>query len=152
MLTRIPHDKRLIIFDFYDTIIYSSYHNVNNLRTGIRELANQLEDGGKTLVISSDADISDVMRDLGYASSDFLSKFSKIYGIETVRFDRDDCAFRKYKDLGSICSEQGMLIPNAILIGDNYQGIDEYSAQRFGMDHIIVPRENKDFSFVSLLS
>jgi hypothetical protein len=153
MLTKIPNDKCLVIFDFYDTIIYSVYHNNNFLRTGINDLIGQLTDAGKLLVVSSDADINDIVRDFGYAaSSEFLSKFKKIYGIETVRFDMVDGTVKKYKDLGAICSEQAISIPNAIFIGDNFQGVDEYSANRFGMDYIIVPRKNKDFSFVSLLS
>ncbi len=152
MLTKIPKDKRLVIFDFYDTIIYSVYHNKNFLRTGINDVINQLADEGKLLVVSSDADIDDIERDFGYAApSEFQSKFKKIYGAETVKFDMVGGAVRKYKDLGSICSEQDIPIPNAIFIGDNFQGIDEYSANKFSMDYIIVSGENKDFSFVSLV-
>ena len=152
MLTKIPKDKQLIIFDFYDTIMYSVYHNNNFLRTGIRDLVNKLNDEGKLLVISSDADVSDIVRDFGYAAKlDFLDNFRKIYGNETVRVDMVEAGSRIYKDLGLICSEQNVPFSQAIMIGDNHQGIDEYSANRFGIDHIIVPTENKDFSFVSLL-
>jgi hypothetical protein len=153
MLTKIPNDKSLVIFDFYDTIIYSVYCNKNFLRTGINDVVNQLADERKLLVISSDAGVDDIVRDFGYAGpSEFLSKFRKIYGIETVKFDIVGDAVKKYKDLGSICNELDILISDAIFIGDNFQGIDEYSANRFDMDYIVVPRENKDFSFVSLLS
>ena len=153
MLTKIPSDKRLIIFDFYDTLIYSVYQNKNFLRKGISDLVNQLEDEGKIMAISSDADTGDVMRDFGYAaSSEFSGKFSKVYGLETVRFDIIDDGVKKYKDLKFICSDQDIPISETIFIGDNFQGIDQYSAQKFNMDYIIVPRENEDFSFVSLLS
>jgi hypothetical protein len=151
MLTKIPKDKQLIIFDFYDTIIYSVYDNKNFLRTGIKNLVTRLENQGKILVISSDADIGDIMRDFGYAASaEFLGKFNKIYGTEAVRFDTVGDRFEKYKDLGFICNQHNVSISNAIFISDNHQGVDEYSANRVGMDYIIVPKENKDFSFVSL--
>ncbi|MEA3378703.1 MAG: HAD family hydrolase [Nanoarchaeota archaeon] len=152
MLKKIPQDKQLVIFDFYDTIIYCLYNNKNFLRAGIMELVNKLYCGGKSLAISSDADISSIMRDFGYAASfEFLDKFRKIYGIETIKFDRAGDSFRKYKDLEFICNEQNIPISKAVFIGDNHQGIDEYSANRIGMDYIIVPKENKGFSFVSLL-
>ncbi|MBL7051286.1 HAD family hydrolase [Candidatus Woesearchaeota archaeon] len=153
MLTKIPKDKQLIIFDFYETIIHSAYYNNNFLRAGIRDLVNELKDESKSLVISSDADISEIIRDFGYAAKlDFLDNFRKIYGRETIRVDNVGEESKIYKDLGSICNEQDIPISKAIFIGDNHQGVDEYSASRFGMDYIIVPTENKDFSFVSLFS
>jgi phosphoglycolate phosphatase-like HAD superfamily hydrolase len=152
MLSKIPKHKQLIIFDFYGTIIYSVYYNTNFLRTGIRELVNKLEDEQRTLVISSDADIRDIMRDFGYAaSSEFFERFRKIYDNSILGFDVVGEGFRRYKDLGFICNEQNIPISKAVLIGDNYQGTDEYSANRFGMDYIFVPIENKKFSFVSLM-
>jgi hypothetical protein len=153
MITKIPKEKQLIIFDFYDTIIYSVYHNQNFLRNGIKDLVNRLDYEGKILTISSDVDISDVVRDFGYSSSvEFIDKFRKIYGIDIIKFDITKDGFKKYKDLGIILDEYNIPLSKAIFIGDNYQGVDEYSANKFGMDYIIVPRENKDFSFISLLS
>ncbi len=152
MLTKIPKDKELIIFDFYGTIIYSAYSNKNLLRNGIKNLVHKLKHKGKLLVISSDANVSDIVDDFGYASKlYFLNNFEKIYGNETIGFDKVGKSYKSYKNLGFICNEQSILIPQAIFIGDNHQGIDEYSANRFRMDYIIVPTENKNFSFDSLL-
>ncbi|MBT3298371.1 HAD family hydrolase [archaeon] len=151
LLKKIPEDKQLIIFDFYDTIIYTEYYHNNFLRTGIKELVEHLKDQGINMVISSDAGLGEIRRDFGYTyKSEFLDHFNKIYGGETTGFDKTGMGFRMYKDLGLICEEQGFPVSRTMFIGDNFKDRDRYSADKFGIDYIIVPNENKFFSFMSL--
>ncbi len=157
-LEKIPSNKELIIFDFYETVMYVAYYYKYYLRNGIRELTEYLLEQNKLVVISSDGNKADILFDFGYAATDdFQMRFKKIYGSESLIYDKNKEVF--YKNLELICDEQKISKNQSLLIGDNFKGsynplgMDKTSAEYFGIDYIIVPRQsmNPDFSFTSLV-
>lgn len=168
-LELIPPEKELIIFDFYDTVVQHVYGSQFSLRKGIPELTDYLLDNGKKMVISSDGNEYGINRDFGYAINEmFQSRFTQIYGSMYVNKDnpnnyrlhltRDVNSRAVLKNLNLICKEQNVPKNLALFIGDNFTpynnpiGTDVASAEYYGVDYIVVPRNSADFSFFELLS
>ena len=149
---KIPSNTELVIFDFYDTIIRTLYHNQNKLRNGIEELVERLKQEEIHMVISSDGEEYEIEHDFGYAiNEEFQKNFTKIYGRKHLLYDHEER--RLFKNLIQICNEQNTNPAKAIFIGDDFNGNDSFSAEHCNINYIIVPThyDNPDFSFIDLV-
>ena len=149
-IEKIPMDIELVIFDFYDTIIRTLYYNQNKLRNGIEELVEYLNNKEIPMVISSDGNEGDIELDFGYAiNQEFQNNFRKIYGTKHLLYDHQEK--RLFKNLIQICNEQDVSPARSVFIGDDFNGMDSFSAERCNIDYIIVPKY-QNFSFMELVN
>ncbi len=161
-ITELPSDLELVIFDFYDTIMHTLYYNHHTVRRGVAELVSYLDSENVPLVISSDGDEYEIDRDFGYTGTrqdqeiypsivEFQEIFRKIYGRKHLLFSQEEK--RLYKNLVGICNDMRVDPSEAVFIGDDHSGMSSFSAEKCGVDYIIIPKHADDpqYSFAELI-
>ena len=83
-VSQIPGEKELIIFDFYDSLVYGDNKRGAKLREGARELIRALKREGKDIAISSDGRESKI--ELFIEELSIRSLFDGVYGKNHVFF------------------------------------------------------------------
>ena len=152
LIKTIPKEKKLVIFDFFGTLIGNTELDAYQPKKGVNSLLEILHAEKKILAISSDAPFEDI-------SISFLFDLHKgIYKGWNSYFDgriyqgwRHIVGYDRYhavKNLGEILNNCKNIQPSdAIFIGDNDKGRDKRSAEAFGIDFILV---KQDTDFLSL--
>jgi|SRR3989338_3528116 len=145
-LKTIPQDAELIIFDFCNTLVIESDGNLK-LRDDAFDLIARLKLKGKKMAISSTTSLEDITSCAGIlAIRPFVDR---IYGEEHIIIEEG----RKYKDLSRICKDFEVEPKKAVFIGDNYGGIDKMSSERYSVNFIHVPSQerNPDYNLKELI-
>ena len=114
-------------------------------RNGIKQLLEALRHSGKTLTVCSDAGEDKIVERLG----DLVGYFAGIYGHDNLVY-KDGT---QYKNLGRICREAGIRKERAVFVGDNHKGLDQRSAEKYGIKYIMVPDalKDKEYDFSQLI-
>jgi phosphoglycolate phosphatase-like HAD superfamily hydrolase len=143
LIKSITKEKKLVIFDFFGTLVGNTESDAYIPKKGIDNLLNILYSEKKILAVSSDAPLEDV-------SISFLFDLHKegVYkGWNTYFEDRIFQGWRhivshndynRVKNLGEILSHSNIQPSDAVFIGDNYMERDKRSAKAFGIDFILV--------------
>lgn len=131
----------LVIFDFYDTLVQMDEEEWIP-RKGIERLLWGLQKSGKTLAVCSDAGEDLIAERLG----EYKDCFVGIYGHSDLVCEDEV----QYKNLALICQETGIPEERTIFVGDNNEGLDQRSAEKYGINFIEVPRTmlTTEFDFV----
>jgi len=163
MSKKIPFDTELVIFDMFDTLVrFDESRNKLIAVTGVHELLKLLKD--KKIAVSSDGEknhIQDVLKDI---FGEYYFNPEIIYGTEHLIRCRHITAYKPFspfqgakdsvliKDLGRICRKHSVHPKNAVMIGDDHNGVDSRSAHHFGIEFIQVPtyQDDHNFSFMQL--
>ena len=144
-MNRISADTELVILDMYDTLVRYDTLQFWVPRRGRARFLSGLQD--KIVVVSSDEFEERLELDL----EDCRDQLSGVYGHKHMVLD--DKLGLKHKDVGRILKDAGVGPEKAVFIGDNMQGVDEYSAKKFEVPFILVPRhyDKPKWSLASLL-
>ena len=148
-LQTIPEDKKLIICDFANTLIIGNDGRIIP-RAGSKELLVKLKENNRIIALYSadeEEKVNRVMREIGLRHFYMKKYIDRVYGkSHLVSYDG-----RKCKDLARVCEDLKVKNLESVMIGDRLN-MDGYSAEKAGIDYIIVPKfeENPDFDLRSL--
>lgn len=154
-ISHIPYDRKLAIFDVFDTLIIepNERSDIWEVRIGFKELVDYMLFIQSKAAICSDDQIDRVKEKLGwglpYIQEKMKGSFIGVYG----NGNKLEINGVEYKNLGRICKIAEVKPSQAFMGGDDYLGKDSRSSRLYKVPFLLVPngRIDPDFSLENLI-